>query len=807
MATKRGETSKKRKAAVKRGAGNKTKRQRAKKQSSGISKKTLLLWGVRLFMGALTVMFLFVLFVYLGLFGSLPTYSELSKIKQNTASEVYSSDGKLMGRYYIQNRITIDNKDISKYVKEALIATEDSRFFEHKGIDFVSLGRVIVKSILLGDRSQGGGSTISQQLAKNLYPRKNLGFLTLPAGKIKEIFTAGRLEKIYTKEEILTLYLNTVPFGENIYGIETASERFFSKSSKYLDPAESATLIGMLAANTRYNPHRNPELSLKRRNVVLDRMVEHGYLTSGQAGKYKVSPIKLHYRKIDRNTGIAPYFREKIRKEIEKILKDKFDNEYDLLTDGLKITTTIDSRLQGYAASAVHRRMKRLQQEFNRHWKGREPWRDHPDIYIDALKRSERYKNVKKQGKSEEETLKVMNTKVSMKIFSYDGEKEVMMSPADSVKYYLKLLNAGFIAINPSNGHILAWVGGIDHKTFQYDHVTARRQVGSTFKPIVYTAAMIEGMEPDTYISNERHVYEQYDDWSPANHDGNYEGYYSLKGGLVNSVNTISAEVIVRTGIDEVIALAGEMGITSPIPEVPSIALGTAEISLLEMVRAYATFPNYGRPVKSVDLLKIEDRDGNVLWEQEPNRPEEQIYDEQVAFSIVDMLRGVVERGTARGLRSTYGLKSTMGGKTGTTQNNSDGWFIGFTPGLVAGAWVGNDNPSIHFRTTALGQGAHTALPIFARFMQQTERDASFNKFTRRSFYALPYGLAMKLSVPDYTLEDPDQSIFDRVFDAFSKPDSIKLKKRQERRERKTVKKKRDQKSILERMKSLFRRR
>lgn len=803
MVTKRGATTRRKNTAVKR----KAKSKGIKKNSAGISKKTLLIWGIKLFLGALTAMFLFVLFVYLGLFGSLPAYSELSKIKQNTASEVYSSDGKLMGRYYIQNRITIDNKSISRYVKEALIATEDSRFFEHEGIDFVSLGRVIVKSILLGDRSQGGGSTISQQLAKNLYPRKHLGFLTLPVGKVKEIFTASRLEKIYTKEEILTLYLNTVPFGDNVYGIETASERFFSKSSKYLDPAESATLIGMLAANTRYNPHRNPKLSLNRRNIVLDRMAEHGSLTSGEVKKYKSTPIRLHYRKIDRNTGIAPYFREKIRKKTEKILKEKYDNEYNLLTDGLRITTTIDSRLQEYASSAVHMQMKRLQQEFNRHWKGKEPWEAHPDIYIDALKRSERYKRLKKQGKSEKETLKILDTKVPMRIFSYDGEKEVMMSPADSVKYYLKLLNAGFIAIDPLNGHILAWVGGIDHKTFQFDHVTSRRQVGSTFKPIVYTAAMKEGMEPDTYISNERRVYEQYDNWSPANHDGNYEGYYSLKGGLVNSVNTISAEVIVRTGIDEVIDLAGEMGITSPIPEVPSIALGTAEISLLEMVRAYATFPNYGRPVRIVELLKIEDRNGNVLWEQEPDRPEEQVFDEQVAFSIVDMLRGVVERGTARGLRSTFGLRSEMGGKTGTTQNNSDGWFIGFTPGLVAGAWVGNDNPSIHFRSTALGQGAHTALPIFARFMQRTERDSRFRNFTQHSFYTLPYNLAMELSVPDYSLEDPDQNIFDRVFGTSGDMDSIKLKKRQDRQERKTERKKqRDQKSILERMKSLFRR-
>ncbi len=782
-----------------------SKGRRTSKQNK-LNKKLIFIWGIKLTAGALTTMGLFVLFVYLGLFGSLPTYGELSKIKQNSASEVYSVDGKLMGRYFIQNRITIDNDNISKYVKSALIATEDSRFFEHKGVDFVSLGRVIVKSILLGDKSQGGGSTISQQLAKNLYPRKRLSFLTLPVGKTKEIFIASRLEKIYTKEEILTLYLNTVPFGESIYGIETASQRFFSKRSKNLNPAESAILVGMLAANTRYNPHRNPDLSRKRRDIVLNRMREHGDLTVEQVKKYSANPVKINYRKIDRNTGIAPYFRSHIRNKVEAILKDEYGDEFNLYADGLKITTTINSTLQRYAEEALHMQMKRLQQEFNRHWKGREPWENVPDLYINELKNSIRYKRLKASGKSVKEIMKDMERRIPTKILTYDGEKSVTMSPVDSVKYYLKLLNAGFIAINPQNGHVLAWVGGIDHKTFQYDHVTSRRQVGSTFKPIVYTAAMIEGMEPDTYISNERHVYEEYKNWSPENHDGNYTGYYSLKGGLVNSVNTISAEVIIKTGVDEVIDVAKEMGVTAKIPAVPSIALGTAEISLLEMVRAYATFPNYGRPVETVEVLKIEDRSGNVLWEQSPNVEGEQIYDDRVAFSIIDMMRGVVERGTGRGLRTTFGLKSELGGKTGTTQNNSDGWFIGYTPGLVAGAWVGNDNPVIRFRSTYLGQGAHTALPIFARFMQKTERNPEFYDYTARSFYPLPYDLAVQLSVPDYSEEDPDQNLFERVFEGFNKSDSVKQRRKQYRETHKQEKQ-RDHKSIIDKMKNLFRKR
>ena len=799
MTTKKRST--KRKPVTKKRTGRKTR----KKGSSGTGKRTYFIWGFRLIAGGLSALALFIMFVYLGLFGPLPSYSELSQIKQSSASEIYSSDGKIMGRYYIQNRITIDNKNISKYVKGALIATEDSRFFEHKGVDIISIGRVIVKSILLGDRSQGGGSTISQQLAKNLYPRKHYGFLTLPVGKTKEIFTASRLEKIYSKEDILTLYLNTVPFGENIYGIETASRRFYSKPSKDLNPAEAATLVGMLAANTRYNPHRNPELSKKRRNVVLDRMAGQKIITESQAQKYKASPLNLRYHRIDGNNALAPYFRAHIRKKIEKILDDEFGKKYNLYTDGLKITTTINSSLQKYAEEAVHTQMKRLRKEFDTHWRNRDPWEKVPDVYLNALKRSERFKKLKASGKSVKEIMKIMERKVPMKILTYDGEKSVTMSPADSVKYYLKLLNAGFVAINPKNGHILAWVGGVDYRISQINHVLTRRQVGSTFKPIVYTAAMMEGMEPDTYISNERRVYKKFDNWSPANHDGNYAGFYSLKGGLVNSVNTISAEVINETGIDEVIDLAEDMGITSPIPEVPSIALGTASITLLEMVRAYATFPNYGRPIETVEILKIEDKTGKLLWKNKTEQPEEHLYDDHVAYSIINMMQGVVDRGTARGLRSTYGLTNDIAGKTGTTQDNSDGWFIGYTPSLVAGAWVGNDIPAIHFRSTALGQGAHTALPIFARFMQKTVRDRSLSKYTSTHFHQPPYDLAIQLDVPEYSEEDPDQNLFDRISKGLRRPDSVKIKKQEERKARKEEKReKRDTKSILQRMKELF---
>lgn len=752
----------------------------------------------------IAALFLFCLFVYLGLFGALPSEKELSKIQNHSASEVYSIDEKLMGRYYVEHRLTIDNDDVSPYVKEALVSTEDSRFFEHNGLDFISLGRVVVRTIIFGDRTQGGGSTISQQLAKNLYPRMNLGFLTLPVGKTKEIFTAARLEKIYSKDDILILYLNTVPFGEDIYGIEVASQRFFGKKSRQLNPAEAATLVGMLAANTAYNPRLNPERSMQRRNIVLKRMHEHGSLSENEYLKWSQSKIELNYLRIDHNTGVAPYFREKIRVMAQQILEEQYGDEYDIYSDGLKIYTTIDAQLQEYAELAVDQQMTRLQEEFNQHWKGQSPWAKHPQIYTNALRQSNRYQKMKEAGKSDEEIFKSMEQKVPMTIYTHAGEKKVQMSPVDSVKHYLMLLNTGFVAMNPRNGHVLTWVGGIDHKTFQYDHVTSRRPVGSTFKPIVYAAALQNGISPCEFISNEQVVYEDYDNWTPANSNGQHEGYYSVKGGLAYSVNTVSAKLITRIGVNDVIDLAEDMGIENDIPNYPSIALGTAELSLLEMVSAYSTFPNYGRPVKPVMLLRIEDKDGKILYENEDNIPRNEVYDDDVSYYIVEMMRGVIERGTGSSLRNVFHLKSELAGKTGTTQDNSDGWFIGYTPNIVAGAWVGNDQPAIRFRSTALGSGGHMALPIFARFMQRLEKDRSRYQYHKGSFYVVPTRLQRQLMCDDFSENDPDKGFFESLFDSFDKPDSLKLKRQEERREQRDQNKKTDHKSVLQRMKDLF---
>jgi len=739
-------------------------KKKTKKKKASPLKKRVLLWALKLLTLGLSLLTLFICLVYIGLFGRLPDKQTLKNIRHETASAVYSSDEKLIGKYYIENRLTIDNKEICQNVKNALIATEDSRFFEHKGLDYISLGRVIIKTFLLGDFSQGGGSTISQQLAKNLYPRKDMGFLTLPVSKIKEIFTASRLEQIYNKDEILGLYLNTVPFGENIYGIEVAANRFFNKRSANLTPPEAATLVGMLAANTAYNPRLNPEKSKKRRDIVLQRMQQNGFLSDEQARTYISQPIKTSYHRLDRNSGPAPYFLEQVRLQTLEILHQKYGDTYDIYTQGLKIYTTLDTELQRFASDAVHQHMSYLQKTFNNHWNQSEPWDTFPLFFRQELKKTPRYKQLQSQGLSEADILRTLEKPTRMTIFTDGVEKTISISPIDSLRLALKTLQSGFLAVNPTNGYVLAWSGGINYKYYPYDHVTSRRQVGSTFKPIVYATALNEGVMPCEMISNEQKTY---DNWTPSNADGNHKGYYSVKGGLVNSVNTVAAEIIDRTGVTDVITMAHQMGIESTIPKVPSIALGTAELSLLEMVTAYTAFANYGNAIKPVLIMRIEDANGKILYQNEAHNHLSEAFNEETARMMVQMLREVAQRGTARNLYQRYHLKGDYAGKTGTTQNNTDGWFIGFTPNLVAGVWVGADLPIIRFRTTALGQGAHTALPIFARFMQKVEASANQRDLSQNIFYPLPDYLAQQMDCGDY-LEDFDpaeeMNFFERLF-------------------------------------------
>ncbi|MGQ1891773.1 penicillin-binding protein 1A [Thermophagus sp. OGC60D27] len=755
----------------------------------------------KLLIGAIAFLGALLLLVYLGLFGPIPSKDELKRVSNHTASEVYSADGVMIGKFFIENRRHIENKDISEHVIHALIATEDSRFFEHKGLDYISMGRVFLHSVLLGDRRQGGGSTISQQLAKNLYPRRPYKFLSLLVNKSREMFTAARLEEVYTKAEILNLYLNTVPFGENIYGIEVAANRFFSKSSADLQPHEAATLVGMLAANTLYNPRLHPEKSKKRRNTVIDRMVAQEFLSKEEGVTYKGLPLGLNYRVLDHDDGPAPYFVEHIRIQAKKILKEQYNDSIHLYEDGLKIFTTLDSRLQRFANEAVNNQMVRLQKEFDHHWRNRNPWEGHPEIYVSAIKKSVRYQSLKEKGLSENEIMQKMEKPVKMVILKNGQEQKVEMSPADSVGWAIQQLQAGFLAVDPVTGHVLAWVGGTNYKFFQYDHVLSKRQVGSTFKPFVYATALEEGYDPCDYISNERRVYKRFNDWSPVNSDGNHDGYYSVQGALVHSVNTVTAELTVDVGAHDVADLARKAGIESDLPDVPSLGLGTAELSLYEMVGAYTAFANYGNGIELQSLLRIEDAKGKVLYEAKPSALRDVAFEERTARFMVHMLQQVVERGTARSLKGLFGIRSQLAGKTGTTQNNADGWFIGFSPGLVAGAWVGADNPGIRFRSMSLGQGAHTALPIFGRFMQKTEQSSFYQGIGRRSFYPLPEGLISKVDCPDYSMEDPDLNFFERLFGGKKQKSDGEDPSKAEDEEKEDK-----GKSLLERMKDIFRR-
>lgn len=708
--------------------------------------------------GALAcVLFVMYLLILVGAFGIVPNKTALKEVKNYTASEVYGQDSVLLGKFFIENRTNAEFTDLPEHLINALVATEDARFYEHDGVDFVSFIRVLVLSIILNDDA-GGGSTITQQLAKNLFGRKDYGPLTMPVNKFREVIIAGRLEDVYDKNEILTLYFNTVPFGEDCYGIEAGALRFFNKKPNALNPEESAVLVGLLKANTTYNPRLNPEKSLSRRNTVLQLMVNHEnhYLTSQQADSLIALPLTLNYRRENASDGLAPYFREYLKTQLADWAEanPKPDGtKWDIYTDGLKIYTTINGQLQAYAEDAMREHMAYLQKQFDKSWGKTEPWKNSKaDVVGAARKRSARYQSLKEQGYSDKGITKRFDEAVDTRIFTWDGVADTMMTPNDSLRHHLRYMHTGFVAMEPKTGYILAWVGGIDYNFFQYDHVRSKRQVGSTFKPIVYATAIESGISPCAYIPNKKVSYPEYDNWTPGNSDGEYGGYYSMKGGLTHSVNTIAANLIMQTGVQPVIDEARKMGISSKLPQVPSIALGTASISLLEMVTAYGCFANRGLRADPKYLLRIETQEGEILFEDKAAKKTRALTQE-TADLMIQIMRSVVNNGTASRLRGTYGLGMDLAGKTGTTQDNTDGWFIGYNSRIVAGAWVGAEDPSIKWKTTGLGQGAATALPIFGKFMSKSVRDANTRKFVTGGFNAPADSLLMELDcsmwIPD----------------------------------------------------------
>ena len=717
---------------------------KSKKKPKGTFTNSLVAKLWKLFFIGLGLGVVFLISVRFGVFGKLPDFEEeLENPRTKLASEIYTSDDEMIGKlFYQEDRTNSDFADIPEHMKQALIATEDNRFHRHSGIDGRALARAIIK---LG--TDGGGSTISQQLAKNLFHKRAHNLPGRVLQKVKEWILAVELEKRYTKDEIVLMYFNTVPWG-NSYGIKSASKRYFNKATADLKIEEAAVLVGMLKAPTSYNPVRNPDRSLSRRNVVLFQMKKYGYLEPEQYDSLKVLPLETDYNFVDHNQGLATYFRSYLASWL-KAWTDRYEQstgvKYNIYDDGLKIYTTLDSKLQAYAENAVSTHMKKLQADFFKETKrrNRDPWYvdDQPgkvdDNYIPKMiKRTHRYRSLKKQFGGKQDSIDhYLNKAVPMTIFTWSGERDTLLSPIDSLKYYKQILHAGFMSLDPLTGHIKAWVGGINHKYFQYDHVNknANRQVGSTFKPLVYARALDDDkIQPCERVSTGPVIveYAEGKTWSPRNSSGNAPDEVTFYEGLQRSINTTTARVMKRLGPnspDVVRQTAGKMGIDeSKFVPYPTIALGVMDLSVYEMVGAYGTFVNEGVWIEPIFVTRIEDKNGNVLEEFTPRK--EEALRKQTAYIICKMLERVTSSGgTGARLRSSrfsIPYNASIGGKTGTTQNNSDGWFMGITPNLVSGCWVGAEERVVHFRSTNLGQGANMALPIFGKYMEQVYADS-----------------------------------------------------------------------------------
>ncbi len=707
-----------------------------------ISHYTKLFWKVIIY--GFLAFALLITSVALGLFGELPSFRDLENPKSNLATEVISSDGNILGTYFVQNRSNAKYKDLSPNLVNALIATEDVRFYKHSGVDLKGTFAIVFYSAIGKKR---GSSTITQQLAKNLFPRKKQNIFNIGIIKLKEWLTAIKIERNYTKEEIITMYFNTVDFGSNSYGIKAAAKTYFSKTPDKLSIDESALLVGILKGTTVFSPIKNPERATKRRNVVLEQMEKYGYITEAQLAENSAKELNLKFQSPDHNQGLATYFREYVRQEVTAWCKEnkKADGEtYDIYRDGLKIYTTIDSRMQAYAEEAVKEHLTYLQAEFYKHWKGKTPWGEQTDIIVNAMRRSDRYQQLKDDGLADAEIKKIFDTPVKMTLFSWAGDIDTTLSPIDSIKYYKWYLRSSFMSMDPHNGAIKAWVGGPNYEYFKYDQVKmGKRQVGSTFKPFVYTVAMDNGWSPCYEAPNLPIVFEDFDNWSPKNSDGKQGGMMTLRNGLANSVNLITAFMMKQVGPQAVVNVAKKMGVTSDIPPYPSICLGTADVSLYEMVGAYATYANKGVWTEPVYITRIEDKNGNVLYEKIPRKVD--ALSEQTAYLMLYMLRGVIDKGTGLRLRGPrYKFTNPIAGKTGTTQENSDGWFIGITPDLVSGVWTGAEDRSVHFRSTNLGEGANTALPIWALYMKKVYANPEL-KISKGDFQAPVGGLDVEI--------------------------------------------------------------
>ena len=757
------------------------------------TKKKILKWFWLLF--SIPVVLVVSLIGLVWAFADIPSFEELENPDSKLATQVIAEDGEILTTFHIENRSYVSYEELSPNLVNAAVATEDVRFYNHSGIDFKSLGRVIFKTLLGGDSSQGGGSTITQQLAKTLYPRQDVSSripgmskLKMVWIKLKEWVTAVKLERSYTKNEIMNMYMNQVFFGSNAYGIKAAAQTFFGKAPIDLTVEEAATLVGMVNKPTRYNPALNPDKSLTRRNFVISQMEKAGFITEDQRDSIRQIPITLSYQVQDHNAGVGPYFRDMLRRtmnakepkrssyaQYEDYVVDSLqwaDNafygwlnkntkadgtKYNLDRDGLRIYTTINYKMQKYAEEAVAEHLgKDLQKSFWRdiRWKKNKPFSDDVEqATVDMLMKqarrwSDRYRIMKNEGSSDAEIWKSFSVPVKMRVFSWNkkGYIDTVMTPDDSIRYYKSHLRAAFMAIEPHTGHIKAYVGGPNYRYFKYDNVRqGKRQVGSTIKPYLYTLAMQEGMTPCDKVVNVPQTFLVQDTtWTPKSTDKDeWIGQtVTLKWGLTKSSNNISAYLMKQYGPHAMADMMRKMGIGCHIDETYSLCVGSADISVYDMVAAYNTFPSKGVFVSPIFVTRIEDSMGNVLGEF--SNPKREAISEYTAFLMANLMQGVVNSGTGIRLRAKYGLKGEIAGKTGTTNDQSDGWFIGYTPSLTAGVWVGAEDRQVHFESLALGGGSNMALPIWGLFMQKVLQDGTLGVYETDRFVAPP-GISLDL--------------------------------------------------------------
>lgn len=713
-----------------------------------IRRYTITFWKIVL--GCVAFGIILIFSVGLGLFGKLPSFRDLENPKSNLASDVISDDGVVLGSYYVQNRTNVRYDQISPNVINALIATEDVRFYSHSGIDFKRTFSILFYN-LIGKKQ--GASTITQQLALNMFQEEGRAHNVFKRfiQKLQEWIIAIKLERNYTKEEIITMYLNTVDFGAyNSFGIKSAAQTYFNTTPDKLSPEQAAVLIGMLKGPALYSPVRNPDRSLARRNTVLENMRKAGYLSDEEATELKQKPLVLSFHPLSHNDGYAAYFRAVLKKDIQKIFEDqnirKADGTpYDLDRDGLKIYTTINSHMQKYAEDAQKEYMQTLQTQFTKVWKYRNPFKGAAEQTLQlGMKLSDRYKQLSEDGMTEGDILKNFNTPTKMSIFTWRGDVDTVMTPMDSIKYYKLLLRNAVMSMEPQTGYVRAWVGGINFEHFKYDQVKmGTRQVGSTAKPFTYATAINNGYSPCYKVENAPVTI---DGWTPRS-DHTIPGTLTLKQALAHSQNWITAYIMKQVGATAVSTLIKKMGITSEVPAYWSICLGTFDASLYDMVGAYSVFVNQGIWTEPIYLNRIEDKNGNVLYERKPKVVV--ALDPQTAYVMTDMLKDVVLEGTGVRLRYKYRLVNPIGGKTGTTQNNSDGWFIGITPQLVTGVWTGAEDRSIHFLSTSQGEGANSALPIFALYMKKVYADPSL-KYSKGDFEPPKGGLNITINCGAY---------------------------------------------------------